>query len=130
MTNVCVRIQTVAVETLRYLDTHLTCVCVRACVYLSHLLDAIGEDVGDNNPLLGRRPQIHLHQDDVVEQHQIAHIRHLKTHARTQAHTHTHTKRLYLRWMDRFRYLLTWLGVNSNILTLILREWIESLKWV
>lgn len=46
--------------------------------YLSHLLNSISEDVRDDNPLLGRGPQIHLDQDDVVEQHQIANVRHLR----------------------------------------------------
>lgn len=35
--------------------------------YLSHLLDAVGEDVSDDDPLLRRGPQVHLYQDDVVE---------------------------------------------------------------
>lgn len=45
--------------------------------YLSHLLNAVGEDVSDDNPLLRRRPQIHLDQNNVVEQHQVAYVCHL-----------------------------------------------------
>lgn len=46
--------------------------------HLSHLLNAVGEDVSDDNPLLGRRPQVHLDQDNVVKQHQVAHVCHLR----------------------------------------------------
>lgn len=35
--------------------------------YLSHLLNAVGEDVSDDDPLLRRGPQVHLNQDNVVE---------------------------------------------------------------
>lgn len=45
--------------------------------YLSHLLNPISEDVRDDDPLLRRGPQVHLDQDDVVEQHQIANVCHL-----------------------------------------------------
>lgn len=45
--------------------------------YLSHLLNAVGEDVSDDDPLLRRGPQVHLNQDNVVEQHQIANVCHL-----------------------------------------------------
>lgn len=50
-------------------------------MYLSHFLDAVGEDVGDDNPLLRRRLQVHLHQDYVVEQHQVSHV--CQLHANT-----------------------------------------------
>ncbi len=42
--------------------------------HLSHLLDAIGENVGNNNPLLRRGPQVHLHQNNIVEEHQVSYI--------------------------------------------------------
>lgn len=45
--------------------------------YLSHFFNAIGEDVSDDNPLLGRRPQVHLDQNNVIKQHQVSHICHL-----------------------------------------------------
>lgn len=57
-------------------------------LYLSHLLYAIGEDVSDNNPLLRRRPQVHLDQDNVVEQHQVAHICHLHSDATAEKNQH------------------------------------------
>lgn len=52
--------------------------CYLHLLYLSHLLNAVGEDVSDDDPLLRRRPKVHLNQDDVVEQHQVAHICHLR----------------------------------------------------
>ena len=45
--------------------------------YLSHFLNAICKDVSNDDPFLRGWPQVHLHQDNVVEQHQIAHISHL-----------------------------------------------------
>ena len=51
--------------------------------YLSHLLDAVGEDVSDDDPLLRRGPQVHLDQDNVVEQHQVADVRHLRKKSTT-----------------------------------------------
>lgn len=44
------------------------CACmVPSRWYLSHLLNAVGEDVSDDDPLLRRGPQVHLNQDNVVE---------------------------------------------------------------
>lgn len=53
-------------------------------MYLSHLLNAVGEDVSDDDPLLRRGPQVHLDQDNVVEQHQVSHIRHLRRNTRAE----------------------------------------------
>lgn len=49
----------------------------RVELYLSHFLNAVGEYIRDDDPLLRRRPQVHLHQDNVVEQHEVGHICHL-----------------------------------------------------
>ena len=40
-------------------------------VYLPDFLCAQCEDVRDDDPLLQRGPSLHLHQDDVVVQHQV-----------------------------------------------------------
>lgn len=62
---------------------HLHVTTAAIYLYLSHLLNAVGEDVRNDNPLLRRRPQVHLDQNDVVEQHQVAHVCHL--HKKTAA---------------------------------------------
>lgn len=37
--------------------------------YLPHLLNAIGENVGNHNPFLRRRPEVHFNKYNVVEEH-------------------------------------------------------------
>lgn len=46
----------------------------RLFLHLSHLLYAVSEDVGDDDPLLRGWPEVHLHQHDVVEQHQVSNV--------------------------------------------------------
>lgn len=46
--------------------------------YLSHLLYSQGENVGDDDPFLCGRPALHLHQHDVVEQHQVPNVSQLQ----------------------------------------------------
>lgn len=57
---------------------HLHVTAAGIYLYLSHLLNAIGEDVSDDNPLLRRRPEVHLDQNNIVEQHEVAHVCHLQ----------------------------------------------------
>lgn len=45
----------------------VTGAAARTQLYLSHFLNAVGEDVSDDDPLLRTGPQVHLYQDNVVE---------------------------------------------------------------
>lgn len=55
--------------------------CVTCCVYLPDLLQSQSDDVRDDDPLLQRRPSLHLYQDDVIVQHEVHQVGDLR-------HTH------------------------------------------
>lgn len=56
--------------------------------HLSHLLDAVGKDVSNDDPLLRRWPEVHLHQHDVVEQHQVSNVGQLRRVNTESVHSH------------------------------------------
>lgn len=46
--------------------------------HLSYFLQCKAHNVGDDNPFLGWWPSIHPHQDDIIEQQQVAQVGNLK----------------------------------------------------